>query len=112
MNNDYDRGPSVVDVTPIQEDLKPAVKLILLNTGQQLLAEFTELEGTDKYRISNVREIQLEEVKPGSKDLTVSYGEWMPLSKSNTFDIPRSIVVVVTEPHDVVSDNYLGAIDG
>jgi hypothetical protein len=130
MNNDYDRGEegprytmssfnkdlkkmlgADIDIAD-DLDLEPAVKLILLADGKQLLAEFTDLVGTDKYRISNVREIKLEEAERGSRDLSVTYVEWMPLSKSNTFIIPKSFVVLVCDPHEAVSENYLGTTDG
>jgi len=130
MNNDYDRGMegprytmssfnkdlkkmvgADIDIAD-DLDLEPAVKLILLADGKQLLAEFTDLVGTDKYRISNAREIRLEEAEPGSRDLSVTYVEWMPLSKSNTFIVPKSFVILVCEPHEAVSENYLGTTDG
>jgi hypothetical protein len=129
MNNDYDRGEEGprytmssfntdlrkmvgADIDIADESvLEPELKLLLLADGKQLLAEFTDLIGTDKYRISNVREI-IEEVELGSKDLSVTYVQWMPLSKSNTFIIPKSFVILVCEPHEAVSENYLGATDG
>ena len=130
MNNDYDRGMdgprytmssfnkdlkkmvgAEIDIAD-EIDLEPAVKLLLLTDGTQLLAEFTDLFGTDNYQIANVREIKLEETELASRDLSVTYVEWMPLSKSNTFTIPKSFVVLVCEPHEAVSTNYLGTTDG
>ena len=128
MNNDYDRGDEGPRYTmsSFNKDLKkmvgeldidiadqePAVKLLLLNDGTQLLAEFSEIVGTNTYKISNVREIKLQESELDSRDLSVTYVEWMPLSKSNEFIIPASFVVLVCEPHEAVSTNYLGTTDG
>lgn len=133
MNNNYDRedAPKTYDqmresgyemtadgfwvpsegepMTLDPEELVAATKLLLLITGEQVLAQVDERMDTDTITLVDPREVRLEATTSDGDTSTssVSYSTWLPLSQARRITIKSSYVVCVTDPIKSLVDSYM-----
>lgn len=105
MNNSYDRE-YVMDT----EALLPAIKLLLLESGQTIIAGVTtNLEG-DTYNLVDPRVVMIQSARSTEDgegtETTVQYTDWMPLASSREFSLSARYVVLVTEPIETLVESY------
>ena len=116
MNNDYDRGESPrytmtsfnKEISPIDiSDPTPAVKLLLLRSGDTIISVVEESICGTKFKLKNPRMANAYRV--GMNDPLYP---WMRDAKTRTFDIKMDYVVTSTDPIDhlakIYLDNYYG----
>ena len=90
-------------------------KLLLLLSSEQLIAQVEESIDGKTVTIVDPRMVRLEETVSDGNSVTssVSFSEWMPLSKDRRFTLPSSYVVSITNPLDTLVETYLGEfVDG
>lgn len=133
MNNNYDRdeAPKTYDemreagyemtadgfwvpsegesMTLDPEELVTATKLLLLITGEQVLAQVEETMDGDTITLVDPREVRLEgTTSDGEKSTSsISYSTWLPLSQARRITIKASYVVTITDPIPSLVDSYL-----
>jgi len=138
MNNDYDRGEeprytmtsfnkqlTSPNIDPVDLlDASPAVKLLLLKSGDTIISVVEESMCGTKLKLKNPRIAAF--MPPGSitttpplcstsSDLCLSSLRlylWMPLAKTRTFDITMGYVVTSTDPIDSLVEIYLESDNG
>jgi hypothetical protein len=89
------------------------VKLLLLKSGEELVADVSEMnvnvEGSDKvvgYYLDCPHKVKL--ISEAPKNGTTKYRSriqmigWMPLTKDRTIPVPSDWVVTIVEPHEEV----------
>ena len=115
MNNDYDRGKEPrytmtnfnKEFSPIDiSDSIPAVKLLLLKSGDTIISVVEESMCGTKLKLKNPRM-----ANTGSGGIAPLY-LWMPLAKTRTFDIRMDYVVTSTDPLDSLIESYLESDNG
>ena len=138
MNNDYDRDatpdhdqmikagyemsgdgfwvPSEGEVLQIEaEDLANSTKLLLLLSGEQVLAQVEENLNGDVITVIDPREVRLEGTTSDGESTTssVAFSAWLPLSHSRRIDINKTYVVCMNTPIQSLVESYVGEfIDG
>lgn len=138
MNNDYDRdvSPNSDQMTragyektedgfwvPVEgevlqveaEDLAEATKLILLLSGEQVLAQVEENLSGDTITVIDPREVRLESTTSDGETTTssVAFSSWLPLSHTRRIQINKSYVVCMNTPIQSLVESYVGEfIDG
>ena len=138
MNNDYDRDvapnhdemtkagyemtddgfwvPSEEEVLQIEaEDLANSTKLLLLLSGEQILAQVEENMTGDVITVIDPREVRLEGTTSDGESTTssVSFSAWLPLSHTRRIQINKSYVVCMNTPIQSLVESYIGEfIDG
>ena len=115
MNNDYDRGePPRYTMTSFNKEISPidisdpipAVKLLLLKSGDTIISVVEESMCGTKLKLKNPRMSNT-----GSGGIAPLY-LWMPLAKTRTFDIRMDYVVTSTDPLDHIAKIYLDNNNG
>lgn len=102
---------------PIDDEImnSPAapVKLILLESGETLIAEVAySMDGAnlilDDPRTVIIQAYRLDDEEK-STSTTISYSDWMPLSAERKFTLSSKYVVLVTDPIDSLIESYTRA---
>ena len=138
MNNEYDRDvipdsdqmikagyemtddgfwvPVEGEVLQIEaEDLAQSTKLLLLLSGEQILAQVEENMSGDTITVIDPREVRLEGTTSDGETTTssVAFSAWLPLSHTRRIDINKSYVVCMNTPIQSLVESYVGEfIDG
>lgn len=138
MNNDYDRDvtpdndqmikagytrtddgfwvPSEGEVLQVEaEDLANSTKLLLLLSGEQILAQVEENMNGDVITVIDPREVRLEGTTSDGESTTssVAFSSWLPLSQTRRIEINKSYVVCMNTPIQSLVESYVGEfIDG
>lgn len=99
MNNKYDRDM----------EKTANVKLLLLQSGEQVVADVEERIEGDLITLKEPRGIVLQSTKDDGDNVTstISHGEWFPLSKEREISISLSYVVAIVEPLESLHNSYL-----
>ena len=134
MNNEYDRGdaPEVKSYeemkaagyemsgegfwTPgddgnivITDEPETAIKLLLLDSGEEVLCTFTESMYSSKCTLGNPMRVMLQSTTSDGGDertSTVAFSDWMPLSADRNIEVSRSYIVAVTTPIESLVESY------
>lgn len=102
---------------PIDDEImnSPAapVKLILLESGETLIAEVAySMDGAnlilDDPRTVIIQAYRLDDEEK-STSTTISYSDWMPLASERKFTLSSKYVVLVTDPIDSLIESYTRA---
>ena len=96
-----DEHPEVTDF----ELAEPEVNLFLLKSGETLISEYRLSLTAQAYFLNNPRVVTLE-------DTTVSFTDWMPLSKERDFTVSQDWVVCRSNPLDTLVESYRGSQNG
>lgn len=139
MNNKYDREPTHQEwrdagyemtadgfwmerehftddeIAMLSENPEPNIKLILLLSGETLLAEFVSYEG--RLNTYTLRDPKITMVQSSSGDgetvqTTIAFSDWMPLSKTRDFDVSKSYIVNISDPLDSLVQSYINNTNG
>lgn len=137
MNNNYDRGedaPKTYDEMvaagyemtgdgfwlPRDEDSPEVVgvfrevhnvKLLLLKSGENVLANVTEQMYSDEVILHDPKLVTLE-LSASTIESTIGYSDWQPLSKSRTLAVKREYIVSMMEPLDELGKSYEVQVNG
>ena len=111
MNNDYDREPLTETVVLSDVSTEPTIKLVIMNSGIQVIAEFVEHMNADHYTLIDPRTVDLEIAVENGQEVieSISYSAWAPLSADKTFQIYKSAVVSVCNAIPSLEESYKGA---
>lgn len=139
MNNDYDREEApktydemvaagyemtgegvwiprdeIMEVTITEEDLKPAVELFLLKSGETIISEFTQslCGGTFFFEDPRIVMIQASSGDGEGTQTTIAYSDWMPLSKERSYTVSSDWIVCRSQPLDSLVESYLNNKNG
>ena len=106
MNNKYDREVGCVDVT--MPESPAAVKLLLLLTGEEVLAEVIEHLGSDEVTLIRPMRVMVQSTSSDgdSRSSTIAFTDWMPLSESREIRVSRKMIGVITTPLDSLIESY------
>ena len=111
MNNDYDREflSDTIELGDVSYD--PAIKLVIMNSGTQVIAEVIEYMHADYYTLIDPRTVQLEITTENGQETieSISYSAWAPLSADKTFQVYKSAVVSVCNAIPSLEESYKGA---
>lgn len=106
MNNDYDRdGSFEITIT----ETEPAVKLVLLLSGEELLSEVVEDIGGNTLTLINPLRVMIHDrTSEDGTTVTTNYvfDQWLPSSKDRRLTVAKSYVAVVTDPIDQLTEAY------
>lgn len=120
MNNNYDREPAPgetydqmrdkgwemsADGFWFKEEEPPATKLLLLQSGENILAGITEVMNQDEVILHDPKLVTLEVTTTGLES-TIGYSDYQPLSKGRTFRIKTSFIVSCLDPLDELTASY------
>jgi hypothetical protein len=105
MNNNYDRDMDL--------EVVANVKLILLQSGEQIVADVEESVDGKTLTLKEPRGIVLQSSQEDGETVssTISHGEWFPLSKDRTITIASNYVVAITEPLESLATSYVRYIE-
>ena len=111
MNNDYDREPLVEAVVFDDASAEPSIKLLIMQSGTQVIAEVTEHMYADYYTVVDPRTVSLEMAMDNGQEVisSISYAAWAPLSADKTFQVYKSAVVSVCNAIPSLEESYKGA---
>lgn len=112
MNNEYDREPLSETVTLFgPSDPDPCVKLVIMQSGTQVIAEVVEHMHADYYTLIDPRTVSLEMTSEEGQEVisSISYAAWAPLSADKTFEVYKSAVVSVCNAIPSLEESYKGA---
>ena len=111
MNNDYYR--EVLSETVVFDDAssEPSIKLVIMHSGTQIIAEVTEHMYADYYTLVDPRTVSLDIVTENGQETieSISYAAWAPLSADKTFQIYKSAVACVCNAIPSLEESYKGA---
>ena len=92
------------------EALQPAAKLLLLESGQTIIAGVTTTIEGDVYNLVDPRVVMIQSARSTEDgegtETTVSYTDWMPLANSREFALSSKYVVLVTDPIETLVESY------
>ena len=98
------------------------VKLVLLKSGEDLIADVTEMyvgDGEEARvlgyyldKACTVKIVNSQNVEDGQKAFNVSLFPWMPLSADEKIPIPSDWVVTIVEPKEKLLTMYLEDVLG
>ena len=115
MNNDYDRDDleETLEVV-VTEQEESSVGLFLLNTGETVIAQFTQSLSGLTYFFTDPRivAIQSSVEDESTTQTTIVYSDWMPLSANREFTVSGEWIVCRTVPLDSLVQSYLGNTNG
>lgn len=111
MNNEYDREPLTENVTITTEAVEPSIKLVIMNSGMQVIAEVSEPMYGDYYTLVDPRTVSLEMDMDNGQEVisSISYAAWAPLSADKTFQVYKSAVVSICNAIPSLEESYKGA---
>jgi len=112
MNNQYDREALSETVTLFgPSDSEPCVKLLIMNSGVQVIAEVVEHMHGDYYTLIDPRTVSMQVTTQDGQEVidSISYSAWAPLSPDKTFQVYKSAVVSVCNPIESLAMSYKGA---
>ena len=97
----------------LQESVREVrnVKLLLLQSGDNVLANVTETMTGDEVILNNPKLVELN-LASTNIETTIGYSDWQPLSNSRTFAIKRSYIVSVMEPLEELRASYEAQTNG
>lgn len=95
-----------------------AVKIAVLKSGEQIIADIKELVDENENVVSLVFEnpyvvrlitpqILFESNSTSESEHKVSYFPWIPLSADKKIAVDKSWVVCIVEPHEMVYTSYM-----
>ena len=95
------------------------VKVVLLKSGEQIIADIKEMVSEDKVLgyflerpyVVHLRNPELVINKDSPIQLEISLFNWIPLSKDPIVPIPTDWVVTIVEPVKKLNDMYKSLID-
>lgn len=137
MNNNYDRGedapktydemvaagyemtgdgfwlPRDEDSPEVVGDVREVhnVKLLLLKSGENVLANVTEQMYSDEVILHDPKLVTLE-LSASTIESTIGYSDWQPLSKSRTLAVKKEYIVSMMEPLDELGKSYEAQVNG
>ena len=114
MNNDYDRETLTENVTiTVDAAQEPAVKLVIMQSGTQVIAEVSEPLYGDYYILRDPRTVSLQVTTEGGQEVieSISYAAWAPLSADDTFHVYKSAVVSVCNAIESLEQSYRGVTE-
>lgn len=79
------------------------VKLIRLQTGEDLIANVTEDADKSVITLENPCMIY---VRPNGASASVGITKWMPYAKAKNIELDKRWIVVLTEPDDDLANEY------
>ena len=121
MNNDYDRELSpntgainlMTEACEIMNTADPVVKLVVLKTNETILSEVRESLDGSTIELIDPRVVILQAARPSedgeSTTTSISYTDWLPLSKERNFVMSKDHVVLITEPIESLTQSYTQA---
>ena len=86
-----------------------AVKLLLLQSGEEVLCTYTESMYTDKCFLGNPMSVIVQSTASdggNERTSTVAFSDWMPLSEDRNIEVSRSFIVAVTTPIESLVESY------
>ena len=93
----------------ITAEATSSVKLLLLQSGEEVLCTFTESMYTDKCFLGNPMSVMVQSTTSeggGERTSTVAFSDWMPLSEDRNIEVSRSYIVAVTTPIESLVESY------
>ena len=111
MNNEYDREPLAEGVTITVDAVEPSIKLLVMTSGMNVIAEVIEHMYADYYTVVDPRTVSLEVTNENGQEVieSISYSAWAPLSADKTFQIYKSAVVSLCNAIPSLEESYKGA---
>ena len=111
MNNEYDREPLTETVTITTDAIEPSIKLVIMQSGAQIIAEVIEYMHADYYTFVDPRTVQLEITTENGQETiqSIPSAAWAPLSADKPFEVYKSAVVSVCNAIPSLEESYKGA---
>ena len=92
---------------------EPSVKLVLLKSNETLISEVHESLDGSTIELIDPRVVLLQAARPSedgeSTTTSISYTDWLPLSKDRNFTMSMDNVILVTEPIESLTQSYTTA---
>ena len=111
MNNDYDRETLAENVTiTVDAGAESAVKLVIMQSGTQVIAEVSEPMYGDYYILKDPRTVSLQVTTEGGQEVieSISYSAWAPLSADETFHVGKGAIASVCNAIESLEQSYRG----
>lgn len=91
------------------DETEPNVKILLLQSGEQLVADVGECMASDKIILKDPRGVVLQSTSSDGQEIssTISYGIWFPLSESREIAISLNYIVAMEDPIQSLKQSYL-----
>ena len=90
--------------------VEPVVKLVVLKTNETIISEVRESLDFATVELIDPRVVILQAARPSedgeSTTTSISYTDWLPLSKDRNFVISSDHVVLITEPIESLTLSY------
>ena len=95
-----------VDITI--EGSEPAVKLLLLLNGEEIISEVVENLYSDTVKVINPLRVMVQATSSNGNERssTIAFTDWMPLSQSREIEVNKSFIVSITDPIDTLVESY------
>ena len=91
------------------DETEPNVKILLLQSGEQLVADVSECLTSDTILLKDPRGVVLQSTSSDGQEIssTISYGIWFPLSESREIAISLNYIVAMEDPIQSLKQSYL-----
>jgi len=91
------------------DETEPNVKILLLQSGEQLVADVGECLSSDTILLKDPRGVVLQSTSSDGQEIssTISYGIWFPLSESREIAISLNYIVAMEDPIQSLKQSYL-----
>jgi hypothetical protein len=94
------------------------VKLILLKSGEDVIADVSEMYAGEKnlvgYLFDNPCAVKLRRFTPesdGREGYQIGLSSWVPLSKDSKIPVPMDWVITIVEPIDKLMEMYTSEVE-
>ena len=92
---------------------EPSVKLVVLKSNETIISEVRESLDGSTIHLIDPRVVLLQAARPSadgeSTTTSISYTDWLPLSKDRNFVMSMDNVILVTEPIESLTQSYTTA---